>query len=347
MNDLTTIIEKILRFETTVPIGMCEKPEEAIAEIIRKKPEILCYVKAITWSRFGKMTSLLFTYMNQDVPIDRIYSPKNSEIEYLLLQKVICYEKRVLLVLPQTANLRWIMKCFMEKSVSFYPNLGSYSLVSSSMKNLNISYSVHEVTFTYRIGAAMLKKMELDVEKKVKELSKLLFPFDMPDYVKCFIAHNYLASTIEYYNNDHGSPLERSYVQSAYGALVKGRCVCQGYAEAYKRILNAVGIDCDLICGRILDTNEGWHAWNLIHVKQNTVHAHVDVTWDSHNMKVSTDYFGISDAAFEKKREWNRFYYSQCKSNSNLLLEAQRYCRMNKDRLLRDGLRKEWIGLIG
>lgn len=62
-------------------------------------------------------------------------------------------------------------------------------------------------------------------------------------------------------------------IYTAYGALVEGDAVCQGYALAYKLLLDKCGIDSVLVT-----SNEMGHAWNL--VKLDGSWYHVDVTWD-------------------------------------------------------------------
>lgn len=343
MNNLYEIIDKFLSHKEKIIINNCDNPKDIIAKIMCIKPVLLYYIKSFSWSCMGRTTTLYIKYKSLSVPINKIHCVKEEQIEYLLRQTVINYAKTVIFVLSDRDNLRWILKCFMTKSISFYPNVESYAISSVDFRDMNIPYIVYEIQFNYRIGRVMLKQMDIEVDNKVREISKKLFPFYMPDSVKCFIAHNYLANTIEYYNIDNDSPLERSYVQSAYGALIRGKCVCQGYAEAYKRILNYVGIPCDLVSGKILDTSEGWHAWNIVHIKQNTVHAHVDVTWDSHNRKISTEYFGKGDDYFNNKREWNRFYYNHCPNDNNMLNEARYYCVTYRRKLLESGLQREWI----
>lgn len=343
MNNLYEIVNKVLSHKEEIVINDCDDPKGAITKIICTRPELLYYINSFSLSRVGKTTTLNIKYMNLSVPMNKVHFVKGDKIEYLLRQTVISYAKTVIFVLSDRDNLQWILNCFMTKSMSFYPNVKSYAISSFGFSGMNIPYTAYEIQFNYRIGTVMLKQMEIEVENKIKEISRKLFPFYMPDSVKCFIVHNYLASTIEYYDIDNGSPLERSYVQSAYGALIRGKCVCQGYAEAYKRILNYVGIPCDLVSGKILDTDEGWHAWNIVHINKNTVHAHVDVTWDSHNKKVSTEYFGKSDDYFNNKRDWNRFYYTHCPKDNNMLGEARYYCMTYRRKLLESGLRKEWI----
>lgn len=63
------------------------------------------------------------------------------------------------------------------------------------------------------------------------------------------------------------------YVYSAYGALVDGDAVCQGYALAYKLLLNEIGINCVTVSSSAMH-----HMWNLVELEGQWYH--VDVTWD-------------------------------------------------------------------
>lgn len=85
---------------------------------------------------------------------------------------------------------------------------------------------------------------------------------------KAIILHDYLAIQVEY--DTTGSNTNRF---SAFGALRDGKAVCQGYALAYKYLLNKAGIECHIVTSETLN-----HAWNI--VKLNGKYYHVDVTWD-------------------------------------------------------------------
>ncbi len=60
---------------------------------------------------------------------------------------------------------------------------------------------------------------------------------------------------------------------NAYQALVEGNAVCQGYALAYKYLLNKAGITSDVISSDALN-----HAWNTAVIGGKTYY--VDCTWD-------------------------------------------------------------------
>ncbi|MGN1339822.1 MAG: fibronectin type III domain-containing protein [Oscillospiraceae bacterium] len=58
--------------------------------------------------------------------------------------------------------------------------------------------------------------------------------------------------------------------QSIAGALVDGKCVCNGYAMAFSYFANCVGIDTIMAIGQN-------HAWNMVDLYGNWYH--IDVTW--------------------------------------------------------------------
>ncbi len=88
------------------------------------------------------------------------------------------------------------------------------------------------------------------------------------------IVHDYLVDTIEY-NVEAGKN-----VYNIYGALVNKQAVCEGYARAYKLILDELGIPCIIACGtgRNSSGETESHAWNYVQIDDNWYA--VDVTWD-------------------------------------------------------------------
>ena len=95
-------------------------------------------------------------------------------------------------------------------------------------------------------------------------------------YDKILQVHNYLIDNIEY--DSSSTDLEVSH--TLYGALIKKVAVCDGYAKAFKYILDNLGISCVEICG-IAQNSSGVtesHAWNDV-LLDGKWYA-VDVTWD-------------------------------------------------------------------
>ena len=64
----------------------------------------------------------------------------------------------------------------------------------------------------------------------------------------------------------------------AYGCLVEGNAVGKGFADAYKLVLDRLGIDCLVLCDTGAPEGEGTY-WNLVNV--DGAWYHVDLYWDS------------------------------------------------------------------
>lgn len=92
------------------------------------------------------------------------------------------------------------------------------------------------------------------------------------------IVHDYLIDNVEYDTEYILNSGKNSY--NVYGTLINKRAVCEGYARAYKSIMDDLGIPCIIACG-IGKNNSGVtesHAWNYVYVKENWYA--IDVTWD-------------------------------------------------------------------
>lgn len=95
-------------------------------------------------------------------------------------------------------------------------------------------------------------------------------------YDKILQVHNYLIDTVIYDSSDS----ESDAIHTLYGALINKAAVCDGYAKAFKYILDNMGISCVEICG-IAQNSTGVtesHAWNDV-LLDGKWYA-IDVTWD-------------------------------------------------------------------
>ena len=95
------------------------------------------------------------------------------------------------------------------------------------------------------------------------------------DYDKILQVHDWIIDNLEYESN-----IENSNVYNLYGALIEKKAVCEGYAEAFKYILDEMRIPCILVSGTATNS-EGTterHEWNYVQI-DNKWYA-VDSTWD-------------------------------------------------------------------
>ena len=333
---------EMLQMKPKVVIRTDDTPEEATRRLFNTDPRILYYLSGMSTTMTDHEIQLEPRYCNQGYTPEKVQTASDENLERILRTAVSASLPMLVFTAANSVNVNWALQRFHKSSVWFYPNLVSYSI--STIQHRLCLHCVYILRFQYRIGSVMMRKMEIEVEQELQRLQRVLFQEGMDDAVKALIAHNYLAATITYDDDDHNSPLERSYLQSAYGALILKRCVCQGYAEAYKRLMDAAGIACDVVCGNTLLERDGWHAWNIVHLNKGRNCCHVDVTWDSHTGWAESQYLFRGDQFMQKGRSWDRHFYPMCAEESALYQRAVLYCIKNRSRLLAAGIRQAWLG---
>lgn len=106
-------------------------------------------------------------------------------------------------------------------------------------------------------------------KKKIIDQTRGLNRFKQVEFI-----HDYLIDNTEYNANGRDS------VYSIYGTFIEKQAVCEGYAKAFKCLLDELEIPCIIVCGT--GTNSAGltesHAWNYVFIN-NKWYA-VDVTWD-------------------------------------------------------------------
>ena len=115
---------------------------------------------------------------------------------------------------------------------------------------------------------------------------------DWGDFEKELYFHDLLADRVTY--------TEATHAHNAYGALVEGKAVCEGYAEALQVLLHRAGIPSYLVTGWSYNpatgTPEG-HEWNVVCIDD--AWYHVDATWDDQDDTLFHAYFNLTDAMIE------------------------------------------------
>lgn len=128
------------------------------------------------------------------------------------------------------------------------------------------------------IAEQQLKTM---VDSLVAKASELGSRFE-----KELFFHDWLCSNVNYGQDGTNN------VFSAYGALVNGVAVCEGYSRAMQLLCDSVGIPCTVISGK---SNGVGHMWNIINPGDGWYH--VDVTWDDDSKYnyIRHAYFNLTD----------------------------------------------------
>ena len=97
----------------------------------------------------------------------------------------------------------------------------------------------------------------------------------LSDYEKIKYVHDWLVDNIEYDVN-----FENQNSHNIYGTFIDKQVVCEGYAKAFKYIIDELDIPCILVkgVGKNSVGESEKHIWNYVYLEENWYA--VDVTWD-------------------------------------------------------------------
>ncbi len=126
---------------------------------------------------------------------------------------------------------------------------------------------------------------------------------NMSDFEKELYYHNWLCVNVEYAND-----ISDNLVYTAYGALVNGSAVCEGYARAMQLLCGTQGIDCHLVYGSASNNGVDYigHMWNQ--VKIDGKYYNLDVTLDDAGDIAVYDFFNTTDKQLEATHAYDRDY---------------------------------------
>ncbi len=99
---------------------------------------------------------------------------------------------------------------------------------------------------------------------------------------KEIVMHDYFAPRVTYdmacFENGNNGYYDVAH--TAYGSLVSGKAVCDGYSAGFKILMNKLGVDAMVITGDGAGGGSwGGHAWSIVNLDGNWYE--VDTTWDS------------------------------------------------------------------
>ena len=152
---------------------------------------------------------------------------------------------------------------------------------------------VNLVQWEYTVSKTTKKSMDTKFNAAVKQALSYT-KSGMTNLEKAMVLHDYLIEKVTY--TFSSNPDSRVY--NAYGALVDGKAVCQGYTLAYNYLMSKLKIS-----NKFVPSNKMNHAWNLVYI--NKAWYHVDVTWDDPDIygQYYHDNFLISNNARKKEIE--------------------------------------------
>ncbi|KAF5054245.1 S-layer homology domain protein [anaerobic digester metagenome] len=171
------------------------------------------------------------------------------------------------------------------------------------------------LTVNYTYDLEEKKVIQDAVKEKVEEIAGEILKPGM-SYIEREIAiNNYLVSSIEYDKEaadqliKYGKVDEKYYNSfNAYGALIEGIAVCEGYSEAFKLLCDRAGIDCIIVTGELDGVG---HAWNRVRIndkwydvdvtnndKEEMANSHINIPMAISDQYLREDSYYITDDNF-------------------------------------------------
>lgn len=185
----------------------------------------------------------------------------------------------------------------------FFSSPGLFYVENSFKIGVDPSKTRYYLEFSYLYGESETEAMRKELDSEIKKITEGIDP-KMSDAEKALYVYDYLIVNCGYDFNLKGF--------SAYNCIVEKKAVCQGYALAYKLILEEyLGIDCAVV---LSDSQN--HSWNYVKIDGKWYHA--DLTTDDSTFslyggkdydvfgKVCHDNFLMSDALCKKTSGMHR-----------------------------------------
>ena len=178
----------------------------------------------------------------------------------------------------------------------------------------SVYWSNGELEFKYIDSKSVIRNMISELDIKVDIILKKYIDKSMSQMEKLIAIHDYIVLNTTY--------LKTTYCYDPYGVIVKGRGVCQGYAESMKLLLNKIGIECIYVSSP--DMN---HGWNIVNIDGENYH--LDATWNdpipNRDGAVRYKYLALSDYEMSKDHYWDREQYPTCNSDKYKYMREMDY----------------------
>ncbi|MCD8020466.1 MAG: hypothetical protein LUF92_13065 [Clostridiales bacterium] len=215
-----------------------------------------------------------------------------------------------------------------EEHDGFYGNVTQYQMKSWVFVEKTEVTLLCEISDNFYVERAVMEGEEIPEDRQeaseIRDVCEEIlesFQVDESDYEKEKAIHDYLVENVSY-GYPEGVETEDSSAYNVYGALVEGKAVCNGYAQAMKLLCDLSGVECDMISGQAEGES---HAWNLVCLDGKWYH--VDVTWDDPEPddpdRILYCYFNLDDQQMGQSHSWDEDDYVEAEGT-----EYQYYRKM-------------------
>jgi len=219
---------------------------------------------------------------------------------------------------PQLIHIKAPARCSVRISYSLHPN--------GTVSNLTVIASGFEYSMTKAEYNRNKQRFDQEVQRALNYAASA-----QTDFEKALAIHDYIVlntsydkENLDYAIRNNNVPL-RSDSHTAFGPLVNNLSVCDGYARAYMYLMKELGMECNIVEGKLGEIN---HVWNVVKIDGRWFNVDTtandplfDNIQDLHGL-VSHRYFLLSDAALRREGTHSGWNTSLTKANSTMYDKA-------------------------
>ena len=168
-----------------------------------------------------------------------------------------------------------------------------------------------------------IKKMKMEIEA-VSAAAQAYTNEATSDFEKAVALHDFLTK--------HCTKLTSEKVggstHTSYGALVEKSAYSDGYASAYKELMNRCSVECITVEG---EANGSPHIWNI--AKLDGKYYHIDVCWDDTDIDFISElnfhgFFMLSDKEISKTHTMDKFFsVPECNFENNFYIQTNSFIK--------------------
>jgi len=160
---------------------------------------------------------------------------------------------------------------------------------------------------------AQADAMGKELDKRVRQITSSIMSASSDDYSSLLSLYEFIQKNVRYDKHElnamSSGQSNNLLSHNAYGALLNGLAVCDGFSAAFTLLADKLGYESMLVTGYSMQSPaiSVKHSWNI--VKVNNKHYHMDVTWDAkkyHEYEgFSYSYFALDDEDIANDHDWD------------------------------------------
>jgi len=322
---IETILELIMQQEASMQLLYYHHDGEDVqAQLLRAREEIMNEnpIGAFTVANITTDATIIVSYYEVDIEIE--YKRTKEQLESIINVSSVRYMRTQLLNImseyKEEAVIRTSLQITEDEitefvSETYYQNPRRIIMLPKVTVEIFPEEGfdrIYEINFGNTDSPGMLQRYGEDLTLYVIRNAENAVG-ESDSEILLYLANNLIEST----SFDEGTARmiqvhgAQNFAATAFGALVRGSAVGEGFAMAFKALCDELGLECRVVLGFYEDR---FHAWNIVSLQGD--YYHIDVAMSAVNGLEAG--FLKTDADFEQMYVWDRENTVRCEGELTL-----------------------------